>query len=97
MSFRAEDESAEQWNPARLKRNYPRALPVYSVYTEADANALITLTCSKGYESDRHGLPHLLREDIANLSEVAERLHEGYEHMKGRGKWMMQPNKNGIR
>ena len=83
MSFRAEDEP-ERWNPARLKDQYPRALPVYSVETEQEADHLITLACPKGYTSARHGLPHILQEDVANMEAVGDHLDAAYQRLKGR-------------
>lgn len=84
MSFRAKDETAPLWNPERMKRNYPNALPVFSVETEHEADDLITLCCSKGWESNRYGLPHVLAESLDNLPAVSARLAEGYQFMKRR-------------
>ena len=83
MSFRAKDEP-ERWNPARLKDQYPRALPVYSVNTEQEADNLITLACPKGYDSARHGLPHILLDDVGNMEAVGDHLDSYYQRMKGR-------------
>jgi len=91
VSFRAEDENPE-WNPARLKRNYPKALPVYSVDTEEEANRLITMSCSMGWESERHGLPHILREDVANMDAVSDRLRAVHGRMVKRRKSTWRQN-----
>lgn len=81
MSFRAKDENAEQWDPERLKRNYPSALPVFSVETEEEADQLITLCCSKGWHSNRYGVPHVLQFSIENFDAVAAHLAKGYGHL----------------
>ena len=81
MSFRAEGKNPE-WDPARLKRNYPKALPVYSVQSEKEANMLITNACAKGWGTNRHGLPHILQEDVANMDAVSNRLREVHALMK---------------
>ena len=81
VSFRAKDEP-DRWNPARLKDQYPAALPVFSVNTEQEANALITLACTKSYDSDRHGLPHILDENIDNMEAVGDHLAAAYRRMQ---------------
>jgi len=81
VSFRSKDVTPD-WSPARLKRNYPRALPVFSVETEREATMLITLACSKGYDSDRHGLPHILDENIDNMEAVGDHLAAAYRRMQ---------------
>jgi hypothetical protein len=95
LSFRAEDETADQWSPHLLKRNYPMALPVFSVNTEQEADRLIRLSASLGWDNKRYGVPGVLRPDTIPegrgrmrgvdiaLGRVTEHLDEWYRPEHG--------------